>query len=80
MIRRIVDTGPEPTALAAVRALDPELAAAVERALTVDPAGRPADGAGLVELLTARGTGHHEPTVVDDVREEITRGWRTLAL
>ncbi|QES04225.1 hypothetical protein DEJ44_00485 [Streptomyces venezuelae] len=80
VIRRIVDTGPEPTALAAVRALDPELAAAVERALTVDPAGRPADGAGLVELLTARGTGHHEPTVVDDVREEITRGWRTLAL
>ncbi|MFD9033486.1 serine/threonine-protein kinase [Streptomyces sp. NPDC059567] len=79
VIRRIVDTGPEPAALAAVRALDPELAAAVERALTVDPAGRPADGAGLVDLLTSQGGPQHEPTQVD-VREEITRGWRTLAL
>ncbi|WP_406064686.1 serine/threonine protein kinase [Streptomyces sp. NBC_01077] len=80
VIRRIVDTGPEPAALAAVRALDPELAAAVERALTVDPADRPADGAGLVDLLTSQGSPHHEPTQVDAVREEITRGWRTLAL
>ncbi|WP_329113206.1 hypothetical protein [Streptomyces sp. NBC_01353] len=51
----------------------------MERALTVDPAGRPADGAGLVELLTSQGVPHHEPTQAD-VREEITRGRRTLAL
>ncbi|MEU9859282.1 protein kinase [Streptomyces sp. NPDC047971] len=79
VIRRIVDTGPEPSALAAVRGLDPDLAAAVERALAVDPVGRPADGAGLVELLTSPAEARHEPTLVD-VREEITRGWRTLAL
>ncbi|MFD9103525.1 serine/threonine-protein kinase [Streptomyces virginiae] len=80
VIRRIVDTGPEPAALAAVRALDPALAATVERALTPDPAARPADGAALVELLTAReGT---EPPLPDPraVRDQITRGWRTLAL
>ncbi|WP_053633971.1 MULTISPECIES: serine/threonine-protein kinase [unclassified Streptomyces] len=80
VIRRIVDTGPEPAALAAVRALDPVLAATVERALTADPAARPADGAALVELLTARqGT---QPPLPDPraVRDQITRGWRTLAL
>ncbi|WAD00579.1 serine/threonine-protein kinase [Streptomyces sp. NA13] len=80
VIRRIVDTGPEPAALAAVHALDPELAAAVGRALAPDPAGRPADGAALVELLTSRDSPHHEPTQLDAVREEITRGWRTLPL
>ncbi|MGW6614719.1 serine/threonine-protein kinase [Streptomyces erythrochromogenes] len=80
VIRRIVDTGPEPAALAAVRALDPALAAAVERALTVEPAGRPADGAALVELLTAH---QEEPRPLPDpraVRDQITQGWRTLAL
>ncbi|MFD3555822.1 serine/threonine-protein kinase [Streptomyces goshikiensis] len=71
VIRRIVDTGPEPAALAAVQTLDPSLAAAVGRALAADPAVRPADGAALVELLTA----HREA----EVREEITRGWRTLS-
>ncbi|QGZ52031.1 protein kinase [Streptomyces sp. QHH-9511] len=80
VIRRIVDGAPEPAALAAVHSLDPELAAAVARALTADPAARPADGAALVELLTSHGNPHHEPTRVDAVREEITRGWRTLAL
>ncbi|GGU94026.1 hypothetical protein GCM10010211_71380 [Streptomyces albospinus] len=78
VIRRIVDTGPEPAGLEAVRALDPALAAAVGRALTRDPAGRPADGAALVELLTAQqGTGL---TLLDTnaVREQITQGWRTL--
>ncbi|QKW03720.1 protein kinase [Streptomyces sp. NA02536] len=80
VIRRIVDTGPEPAALAAVRTLDPHLATAVERALTMDAAGRPADGAGLVDLLTSAGSTDHDPTRVDAVREEITRGWRTLAL
>ncbi|MFD7319631.1 serine/threonine-protein kinase [Streptomyces sp. NPDC059875] len=80
VIRRIVDTGPEPAALAAVHALDPELAAAVGRALTADPAGRPADGAALVDLLTSQGSPQYEPTQVDAVREEITRGWRTLTL
>ncbi|MFI0982458.1 protein kinase [Streptomyces sp. NPDC021093] len=70
VIRRIVDTGPEPASLAAVQALDPGLAAVVARALTADPAGRPADGAALVELLAAGG---------GDVRDQITRGWQTLA-
>ncbi|MFD7259785.1 protein kinase [Streptomyces sp. NPDC059874] len=73
VIRRIVDTGPDAAALAAVQALDPALAAAVRRALAVDPRERPADGAALAELLTAR----QEP---GEVREQITRGWRTLAL
>lgn len=80
VIRRIMDTGPAPAALAAVRALAPELADAVVRALTPDPAGRPSDGAALVALLTSRGGPHHEPTRPDGVREEITRGWRTLRL
>ncbi|MEV3988444.1 serine/threonine-protein kinase [Streptomyces sp. NPDC049837] len=79
VIRRIVDTGPEPAALAAVHALAPELAAAVGRALATDPAARPSDGAALVDLLTSRGT-HHEPARMETVREEITRGWRTLSL
>ncbi|MFI6006453.1 serine/threonine-protein kinase [Streptomyces sp. NPDC051366] len=80
VIRRIVDTGPEPASLAAVHALAPELAAAVGRALTIDPAGRPADGTALVDLLTSRGSPHHDPAQLDAVREEITRGWRTLPL
>ncbi|MFJ3514163.1 serine/threonine-protein kinase [Streptomyces sp. NPDC090131] len=80
VIRRIVDTGPEPAALEAVRALDPALAAAVGRALTADPAGRPADGAALVELLT--GPQGPDPRLPDAgaVREQITQGWRTLTL
>lgn len=73
VIRRIVDTGPEPAALAAVRALDPALAAVVARALTADPAGRPADGAALLDLLTA----HPAP---GDLHDQITQGWSTLAL
>ncbi|WP_405364841.1 serine/threonine-protein kinase [Kitasatospora sp. NBC_00039] len=73
VIRRIVDTGPEPTALAAVQALDPALAAVVVRALTINPAGRPVDGAALLELLTA----HPAPGAVQD---QITQGWRTLGL
>ncbi|GGZ84974.1 hypothetical protein GCM10010329_00560 [Streptomyces spiroverticillatus] len=73
VIRRIVDTGPAPDALAAVRALDPALAEAVTRALAPDPAARPADGTALVTLLTAdRGPA--------DIRAEITRGWQTLAV
>ncbi|MGX1135677.1 serine/threonine protein kinase [Streptomyces glaucescens] len=80
VIRRIVDTGPDPAALAAVHALAPELAAAVQRALITDPAGRPTDGTVLVDLLTSRESPLHEPTQWDAVREEITRGWRTLPL
>ncbi|MFJ1753588.1 serine/threonine-protein kinase [Kitasatospora sp. NPDC088134] len=72
VIRRIVDIGPEPAALAAVRALDPALAAVVTRALAPDPAARPADGTALSALLTAE-----RP---EDVRAEITRGWSTLRL
>ncbi|MFJ7159959.1 serine/threonine-protein kinase [Streptomyces sp. NPDC101118] len=72
VIRRIVETGPEPAAVAAVRALDPALAATVAHALTPDPDSRPADGAALVTLLTP----DHPLTVPD----QITRGWRTLPL
>ncbi|MFG2819177.1 serine/threonine-protein kinase [Kitasatospora sp. NPDC048365] len=78
VIRRIVDTGPEPLALGAVQALDPALAAVVTRALTSDPAARPADGAALADLLTAR-PGPSAP-LADAVRDQITQGWRTLAL
>ncbi|WP_215071808.1 hypothetical protein [Streptomyces sp. ISL-36] len=73
-------SGPDRTALAAVHALDQALAAAVEAALSADPTDRPADGAALVDLLTSHGRADHEPTLVDTVREEITRGWRTLTL
>ncbi|RSS82980.1 serine/threonine-protein kinase [Streptomyces sp. WAC06614] len=76
VIRRIVETRPEPAALAAVRALDPALAAVVGRALTADPADRPADGAALVDLLTPPRDPRHPVTVPD----QITRGWRTLTL
>ncbi|MFD7730278.1 serine/threonine-protein kinase [Kitasatospora phosalacinea] len=72
VIRRIVDTGPEPSALAAVHALDPALAAVVTRALTPDPAARPSDGSALLALLT--------DAPQEDVRAEITRGWDTLRL
>ncbi|MFD5030231.1 serine/threonine-protein kinase [Streptomyces sp. NPDC058405] len=81
VIRRIVDTGPEPAALAAVQALAPALAAAVARALTVDPTGRPTDGTALVELLTAHQGPNHAPTdAAAALRDQITQGWRTLAL
>ncbi|MFB7190508.1 hypothetical protein ACFCZT_35600 [Streptomyces sp. NPDC056230] len=79
MIRRIVDIGPEPSALAAVRALVPELAAVVEPALPADAAGRPVQGAALVELLTAR-QGPDTPLDANAVRDQITQGWRTLPL
>ncbi|MBD0692314.1 serine/threonine-protein kinase [Streptomyces sp. CBMA123] len=77
VIRRIVDTGPEPAALAAVEALDPTLAAVVRRALAVDPAQRPADGTGLLAALAAA-----QPTAPDPaaVHDQITRGWQTLTL
>ncbi|KIQ61579.1 hypothetical protein TR51_19750 [Kitasatospora griseola] len=75
VIRRIVDTGPDLAALAAVHALDPALAAVVAHALTPDPAARPGDGATLLALLTAR-----RPDGAADVRDEITRGWSTLRL
>ncbi|MFJ1932058.1 hypothetical protein ACIOGZ_05195 [Kitasatospora sp. NPDC088160] len=80
VIRRIVDTGPEPAAPAAVHALDPAPAAVVVRALNADPAGRPADGAALLELLTAAPAPGVPAPNASSVREEITRGWRTLAL
>ncbi|GAB2690280.1 serine/threonine-protein kinase [Kitasatospora kifunensis] len=80
VIRRIVDTGPEPAALMAVQALDPALAAAITRALSIDPAGRPADGTALVELLTARQGPDHAPADEGTLREQITQGWRALTL
>lgn len=80
IIRRIVDAGPDPAALAAVGALDPALAVTVARALVADPAARPADGAALLALLTAdAGPGHTVPDP-GTVRDQITRGWRTLVL
>jgi predicted Ser/Thr protein kinase len=80
VIRRIVDTGPEPAALMAVQALDPALAAAVTRALSIDPAGRPADGSALVELLTSHQGPQQAPADEGTLREQITQGWRTLTL
>ncbi|MER7843445.1 protein kinase [Kitasatospora sp. NPDC096077] len=77
VIRRIVDTGPEPTALAAVQALDPTLAAVIRRALSTDPAARPADGTALLAALAAAQPTAPDPTAV---HEQITRGWQTLAL
>ncbi|MFD8701822.1 protein kinase [Kitasatospora sp. NPDC059648] len=77
VIRRIVETGPEPAALAAVRALDPALAGVVTRALAIDPAQRPADGTGLLAALAAAQSTPPDPVAVHD---QITRGWQTLAL
>ncbi|MFJ9847146.1 serine/threonine-protein kinase [Kitasatospora sp. NPDC101155] len=77
VIRRIVDTGPEPAALAAVQALDPGLAAVVTRALAIDPAQRPADGTALLAALAAAQQTAPDPAGVHD---QITRGWQTLAL
>ncbi|MFJ9774078.1 serine/threonine-protein kinase [Kitasatospora sp. NPDC101157] len=77
VIRRIVETGPEPAALAAVRDLDPAFAAVVTRALAIDPAQRPADGTGLLAALAAARSTPPDPAAVHD---QITRGWQTLAL
>ncbi|MFD9688014.1 serine/threonine-protein kinase [Kitasatospora sp. NPDC059088] len=77
VIRRIVESGPEPAALAAVQALDPRLAAVVARALAIDPAARPADGTALLAALAvARSTTPDQAAV----HEQITRGWQTLTL
>ncbi|MEV4611729.1 serine/threonine-protein kinase [Kitasatospora sp. NPDC049258] len=70
---KVLEQPPEPAALAAVRALDPALAAVVERALAKAPADRPADGAALLGLLrpgAAQGA----------IGSEIVLGWRTLRL
>ncbi|MEU4116931.1 serine/threonine-protein kinase [Kitasatospora sp. NPDC028055] len=77
VIRRIVESGPEPAALAAVQALDPELAAVVTRALAIDPARRPADGTALLAALAAARSTAPDPAAL---HEQITRGWQTLAL
>ncbi|MFJ8438155.1 serine/threonine-protein kinase [Kitasatospora griseola] len=66
---RIVNEDPDPAAVAAVRALDPELADTVGRALAKDLADRPADGAALLALLTADGT---------PAQRQIDRGWEAL--
>ncbi|GAA1121564.1 hypothetical protein [Kitasatospora arboriphila] len=42
------------------------------------PAARPADGAALVGLLTAAQA--DPPEFADTLRDQITRGWRTLVL
>jgi hypothetical protein len=72
IIRRIVDTGPDTTAVHALHRLDPTLADATRRALTVDVADRPANGTELLKLLT-----NDEPPAV---AEEIATGWHTLML
>jgi serine/threonine protein kinase len=80
VIRRIVESRPEPAALAAVQALDPALAAAVGQALAVDPEARPADGAALVALLTADQNDPLPEQRPDAIQEQVSRGWRTLVL
>ncbi|MFD4535702.1 hypothetical protein ACFWNL_23495 [Kitasatospora sp. NPDC058397] len=52
----------------------------VVRALNADPAGHPADGAALLELLTAAPVPGSPAPNASSVGEEITRGWRTLTL
>lgn len=74
--RKITETGPEPTALAALRAIDPALAAVVLQALSTEPADRPADGTALLTLLT-QGPGNTVPNP-RSVHEEITQGWQAL--
>ncbi|MFC8589082.1 serine/threonine-protein kinase [Streptomyces sp. NPDC057217] len=74
--RKITETGPEPTALAALRAIDPALAAVVLQALNTQPADRPADGTALLTLLT-HGPGNTVPNP-RSVHEEITQGWQAL--
>ncbi|MGW4380733.1 serine/threonine-protein kinase, partial [Kitasatospora sp. NPDC004531] len=66
---RVMNEEPDPAGIAAVRALDPELAGVVERALAKDLALRPADGAALLALLTADGT---------PAERQIARGWDAL--
>ncbi|MFD0151129.1 serine/threonine-protein kinase [Streptomyces sp. NPDC055721] len=74
--RRITETGPEPTALATLQAIDPALATVVLQALSTEPAGRPADGTALLALLT-HGPGNTVPDA-RAVHEEITQGWRAF--
>ncbi|MFI6965783.1 serine/threonine-protein kinase [Streptomyces sp. NPDC050255] len=74
--RRITETGPEPAALATLRAIDPALATVVLQALSTEPAGRPADGTALLALLT-QGPGNTVPDA-RTVHEEIAQGWRAL--
>ncbi|WP_405928157.1 serine/threonine protein kinase [Streptomyces griseus] len=74
--RKITETGPEPAALAALRAIDPALAAVVLQALNTQPADRPADGTALLTLLT-HGPGNTVPNP-RSVHEEITQGWQAL--
>ncbi|MER8183930.1 serine/threonine-protein kinase [Kitasatospora sp. NPDC094015] len=70
---KVLEQPPEPAALGAVRALDPALAAVVERALAKAPADRPADGAALLDLL-------RPGAVQGAIGSEIVLGWRTLRL
>ncbi|MFF5970952.1 serine/threonine-protein kinase [Streptomyces sp. NPDC012769] len=74
--RRITETGPEPSALAAVEAIDPGLAAVVRQALGRRPEDRPVDGSPLLALL-GQGPGSTVPDA-RAVHEEVTRGWRSL--
>ncbi|MFF4174291.1 serine/threonine-protein kinase [Streptomyces sp. NPDC001744] len=74
--RKITETGPEPTALAALQSIDPALTAVVLQALSTEPADRPADGTALLTLLT-HGPGNTVPNP-RAVHEEITRGWQAL--
>ncbi|MFI6445579.1 serine/threonine-protein kinase [Kitasatospora sp. NPDC050543] len=74
VIRKIVELGPAPEAMLAVRAADATLALAVERALSREPGDRQACAGALVEYLRAGGP---ERPSVD---EQITRGWQALRL
>ncbi|MFE0464311.1 serine/threonine-protein kinase [Kitasatospora sp. NPDC058965] len=71
VMRKIVDLGPDPAALDAVRALDPVLADLVVQALQPDPAARPQSAPALAASLAAADpAGRAAAAQIED-------GWRT---
>ncbi|MGW7584896.1 serine/threonine-protein kinase [Kitasatospora sp. NPDC054768] len=77
VIRRIVETGPEPAAPAAVRAVDPALAAVVTRALAI---GRSSARRTVRPLLAAPAAAQSPAPDPAAVHDQITRGRQALAL
>ncbi|MFJ1753172.1 serine/threonine-protein kinase [Kitasatospora sp. NPDC088134] len=57
VMQQVLQEEPDRAALGAVRAVDPQLAGVLERALAKEPADRPADGGALLALLGEAGVG-----------------------